>query len=217
MSNIELFYSPGACSLAPHILLREVEANFNLRKEQVGKFSPEFLALNPKARIPVLLVDGQLVTENPAIMTAISNLGPERQLMGKPNTFEAVQVTEWLVWLAGTLHGNAFALLLRPERFSDNAANYNELKAKGKVLVQTCFETIEDRLEGDHAVGGRFTAADAFLFVFYRWASLDFDWDLEKLYPKYTKLVIRVASRPSVIAALEAEGIPAAVKVQSTL
>ncbi|KAJ5240111.1 glutathione S-transferase GST-6.0 [Penicillium chermesinum] len=219
MSDIELIYSPGACSLAPHILLHEIKAKFNLRKEQVGKFSPELLALNPKARIPVLLIGDTLITENPAIMTAISGLAPDKQLMGKPNTIEAAHVMEWLAWLSGTLHGNAFALLLRPARFSDNAAHHKELQAKGKALIQNCFEAIEGRLQGDseYAVGSRFTAVDAFLFVFYRWARLIFDWDLEALYPKYTSLAISVAARPSAISALAAEGVSSTVEVQHTL
>lgn len=214
MSDIELYYSPGSCSLAPHILLYEVGAKFTLRKEEVGKFSSEFLVLNPKARIPVLTIEDALITENVAIMTAVSNLAPEKLLMGNSNTIEVARVAEWLAWLSGTLHGNAFALLLRPERFSDNKANHDDLKAKGKALVQSCFETIEERLTGEHAVGDRFTAVDAFLFVFYRWANVNFTWNLAKSYPTYTRLAISVASRPSTIAALAAEGISSTMGIQ---
>ncbi|KAJ5770678.1 glutathione S-transferase GST-6.0 [Penicillium nucicola] len=206
MTDIKLFYHPGACSLAPHILLQESGVQFHTQKETIGQFSPELLALNPKARVPVLKIDNATITENLAIMTAISNLVPEKQFLGAPDTLETVRVAEWIAWLSGTLHGNAFGLLFRPARFTDDESCFDSLKQKGRELVRECFESIEKKLVGVHAVGERFTAVDAYLLVFYRWGG-EVGFDMKMLYPKYAALATEVLARPSAVSALAAEGL----------
>ncbi|HWK66777.1 MAG TPA: hypothetical protein VNS34_17770 [Rhizobiaceae bacterium] len=110
MSEIKLWFSPGACSLAPHILLREIEAPFEAVKTSIpdgAHLTEEFTQLNPKNRVPVLLLDGEVITELPAIATAISNLAPKRSLMGRTD-LDMVRVYEWMNWLSGTVHGQGF-------------------------------------------------------------------------------------------------------------
>lgn len=206
MASIVLYYSPGACSLASHVLLRELGVKFEAVKVELTASLPEsFRSINPKMRVPVLSIDEIVITETPAIFTAISQLAPERQLLGKSN-MDIVRTYEWLNWLSGTLHGQGFGGFVRPHRYVDDPALYGAVKAKGWKNIQDCFEKIESDLSGLHAVGDDFTAVDVFLYVFYRWANYGKDRVMDK-YPKYTKLVTHLAKRSSVQEALEAERI----------
>ncbi|KAK5055197.1 hypothetical protein LTR84_012946 [Exophiala bonariae] len=206
MESIVLYYSPGACSLASHVLLRELGIKFEAVKVELTASLPEsFRKINPKMRVPVLSIEGETITETPAIFTAISQLAPERKLLGRSN-IEIVRTYEWLNWLSGTLHGQAFGGFVRPHRYVDDPALYPAVKAKGWKNIEDCFEKIESDLAGLHAVGDNFTVVDIFLYVFYRWANYGKDQIMDK-YPKYTKLVTHLAKRKSVQEALEAEGI----------
>ena len=205
MVAIKLWYSPGACSLASHILLKETGVDFETAMLDVYKGLPEeFRAINPKLRIPVLSIDRQVITESPAILTAISQLSPEKYLMGKTN-LEIVRAYEWLNWLSGTLHGQAFGGLFRAHRFSDDPSAYESIRAKSLKTVRECFDMIEQDLSGVHAVGDSFTAVDAFLYVFYRWGA-SLGMDMKEQYPKFTNLVVKLAQRQSVQEALNMEG-----------
>ncbi|KAJ5403554.1 glutathione S-transferase GST-6.0 [Penicillium cosmopolitanum] len=210
MGEITLYYSPGACSLAPHILLQESGLEFSIHKEKTGQFTPALYALNPKGKIPVLALDNNtIITENPAIMNAISNLVPEKGFFGK-TPFETVRVYEWLTWLSGTLHGQGFGLLFRFRRYTDDETQFEGLKKRGMAIVTDSFQIIERRLgdEGDanFAVGGVFTAVDAYLFVFHRWA-LGCEIDMPGLYPRYTALYEAVGGMESTKKAFASEGL----------
>jgi glutathione S-transferase len=206
MSNIKLYYSPGACSLAPHILLHETGHAFTTKQEGRGA-SDELRALNPKAKVPVLLIDDTVITENIAIQTAISNLAPEKSLLGAPGSLESIRILEWLSWLATSVHATGFGLYFRPFRFttSSDEKTHEEVKARAKELLKDAFDLVEEKLTGVHAVGDRFTAADAYLYVFYRWGSTI--WDMEATFPKYAALAASVQARESTIKALKEEGL----------
>ena len=205
MTAIKLWYSPGACSLASHILLKETRVDFETVMLDVHKgLSEEFRTINPKLRIPVLSIDRQVITESPAILTAISQLSPEKYLMGKTN-LEIVRAYEWLNWLSGTLHGQAFGGLFRAHRFSDDPSTYESIRAKSRKTVKECFDMIEQDLTSVHAVGDSFTAVDAFLYVFYRWGA-SLGMGMREKYPKFTKLVVELVQRQSVQEALNMEG-----------
>jgi glutathione S-transferase len=206
MAAIKLWYSSGACSLAPHILLNEAGIEFESVKLDVHAGYPkEFRHINPKMKVPVLLIDGQTITENPAIMTAISQLVPDKHLLGKTN-LEIVRAYEWMNWISGVVHGQAFGGLFRPHRYSDDPTTYPSIKARALLTVQECFATIDQDLSSEHAVGSDFTAVDAYLYVFHRWGT-SLGIDMNGKYPKYTGLVVNLAKRESVQAALKAEGI----------
>lgn len=207
MASIVLYYSPGACSLASHVLLKEIGVKFDPVKVELKDSLPEsFRKINPKMRVPVLSIDKNIITETPAIFTAISQLAPERHLLGRSN-IEVVRSYEWLNWLSGTLHGQAFGGLLRPHRYADDPALYDAIKAKGWKNVEECFEKIESELSGLHAVGDVFTAVDVFLYIFYRWANF-IQAEMAYRYPKYTRLVVELAKLPSIQETLETEGVP---------
>ncbi|TGO44632.1 hypothetical protein BOTNAR_0777g00040 [Botryotinia narcissicola] len=119
-------------------------------------------------RVPVLSLEGEIITEVPAIATAISSFAPELHLLGR-TTMETIRVYEWMNWLSGTLHAHAFGGLLRPERMSDEKAALPGIEKKSMGNVENCFDIIEGKLNGLYAVGGAFTVVDSYLFVFHRW------------------------------------------------
>jgi glutathione S-transferase len=205
MPTIKFYYSPGACSIASHILLREIGASFEGIEISVKAGAPEELrGINPKMRVPVLSIDDQIITETPAIMTAISQLLPDKYLMGRSN-LETVRVYEWLNWLSGTLHGQAFGGLFRPYRYSDDPNAHPSIKAKSRKTVEECFDKIELDISGTYALGGGFTVVDPFLYVFYRWgASLGMEM---KRYPRWRNLIATLGARQSFQTVLKAEGV----------
>ncbi|RMZ91725.1 hypothetical protein DV736_g1061, partial [Chaetothyriales sp. CBS 134916] len=207
MANIKLYYSPGACSLAPHILLHEADAKPEIIKISVKNgFPQEHRDINPKLRVPVLVLNGESITENPAIMTAISQLAPEKHLMGETD-LDKVRVYEYLNYISSSMHTQAWGQILRPHRFSDDEGAYSGIKAKGFKNLTESLDYIESTLKGVHAVGGKFTAIDAYLYVFYRWAS-SAGIDMAAKYPKYSSLVGELLKRKSVQDVLEAEAVP---------
>jgi len=208
--DIKLWYSPGACSLAPHVLLHEIRVPFDAVETSVAKganLKDEFARINPKKRVPVLSLDGEVITEVPAIAIAIANLAPERHLMGR-TALDRVRVHEWMNWLSGTLHGQGFGGLWRPQRFSDDPEAFGSIKAKGRKTISECFEVIERRISGPYSTGDGFTAVDPFLLVFFRWGS-GIGIDMPKTCPSYTTFAQWLVQRESVAAALAAEGIDA--------
>jgi glutathione S-transferase len=204
-SHIRLFYSPGACSFAPHFLLFEAGIDFEAVTVQRDKPTEELLRLNPKARVPVLVLNGEdVITEVPAIMTAISYMVPDKKLLGS-TPLETVRVYEWLNWLSGTLHGQGFGGYWRASRFIENPTEVDvqKLKTQGYKTVQASFKMIEEKLvtsDTVFAVGRSLTVVDAFLAVFYRWG---FILSIEmKTYKNYTKLWDALNQRPAFVKAL---------------
>lgn len=208
MTELRLWYSPGACSLAPHILLREIGASFEAMRTSIPEgahLTDEFTRLNPKNRVPVLLLNGEVITELPAIATAISNLAPDRWLMGRTD-LDRVRAYEWMNWLSGTVHGQGFGGLWRPHRFSDDPKTFENIRDKARRTIADCFDTIDKRLSGAYSTGQNFTAVDAFLLVFYRWGN-GINIDMAKAFPRYASFADALLQRPSVAAAIAAEGI----------
>jgi len=210
MPEVIFYYAPGACSLAPHILLKEVGVPYEAISLRVGAirndFPESYRLINPKMRVPAISVDGNTITEVPAVATIIASLAPDLGLMGT-TPLESARVYEWMNWISGTLHGQGFGQLFRPQRFLDEEAAFDKIKANGLKCIKDCFASIEGKLKGIHAVGEKFTAVDAYLLVFYRWGNTDVELNMKGEYPNYTALVSNLVQRPSVKATLEAENI----------
>lgn len=209
MPSIKFYYASGSCSLAPHILLREIGAEFdgvNIGDLRFKAIPEEFRRVNPKMRVPVLAIDENTITELPAIATMIASLAPERNLLGR-TTLETVRIYEWMNWLSGTVHSLAFKLVFRPLKFTTDPAGGDGIEAKAREFVAECLDLLESKLDGVYAVGGAFTVVDPYLFVFYRWGN-SIGLNMKEKYPKYASLVINLVEKhPSVKAALEVEGI----------
>ena len=208
MPEIQLFYWVDSSSVACHILLYESGLPFEAIEIQPTEGSFATLRkLNPKARIPTLTVDGQVVTETQAIMTAIAQLAPKKHLLGKTD-LETVRVHEWLGWLVGTIHGQAWVPVFRPERFSDDASMHEAIRAKGLTTLRELYEMLEKKLTGTHATGDGMTAADAFLYVLFRWGR---KWEVinKQAQPKFCHAMIEFQERAAVKKVLDAEHIRA--------
>jgi glutathione S-transferase len=207
--TIALYYSPGSCSLAPHIALNEIGQPFELRKfatAERANYSAEYLAINPKGRIPALLIDGFVLTEAPAILAYIGRRFPGAGLYPPGPSEAEARCLELLAWSSNTVHV-AYAQVLRPERFVLREESYPPVKESGQTNYGRCLTDIDTRLQrSDYAVGHQFTVVDPFWLVFYRWG-VRAGYDMRARFPAYTAYTERLCSRPSVQRALEIEGI----------
>ena len=207
--TIALYYSPGSCSLAPHIVLNEIGQPFELRKfatAERANYSPEYLAVNPKGRIPALQIDGFVLTEVPAILAYLGRRFPTAGLYPAGPCEAEARCLELLAWSSNTVHV-AYAQLLRPERFVPVEEAYPPVKQSGRVNFERCLADIESRLQHQaYAVGAMFTVVDPFWLVFYRWGMRS-GYDMRSKFPAYTAYVERLCNRPSVQRTLTAESI----------
>jgi glutathione S-transferase len=206
VTELRLFHSPGSCSTAAHILLKESGLPFSTEMINVMQgFPVEFLHLNPKGRVPFLHMNGETITEMPAIMTAIAQLVPDKMFLGSTN-LETVRCYEWFNFLAGELHAQGYFTLYRPHYFIDDEAACEHIQEKGRAKIDRCYGIIEEKLEGLHAVGVAFSAVDAYLLPFYRWGTAN-GFAMKEKYPKYTALVQNLAGMKSIRNVCEVEGI----------
>src|SRR6185436_9177283 len=207
--TIALYYSPGSCSLAPHIVLNEIGQPFELRKFATAdraNYSAEYLAINPKGRIPTLQIDGFLLTEDPAILAYLGRRFPGAGLYPADAAEAEARCLELLAWSSNTVHV-AYAQLFRPERFVPNERDYPAVKESGRSNYERCLADIEKRLQRqEYAVGAQFTVVDPFWLVFYRWGVRS-SYDMRNRFPAYTAYAERLCERSSVQRALSVEEI----------
>lgn len=202
---MKLYFAPGACSLSPHIVLRE--AGIDVALERVDLAKGEILAsgvpfkqVNPKGYVPALdLGDGNVLTEGAAMVQHLADTHPDAGLAAPAGTVERARINEWLTFLSSELH-KAFSPL-----FSPASGEPAKSDAIAKVTGRLAF--VESVLADgrDYLTGPRFTIADAYLFTLANWTGPT-GIGLES-YPSLTAYQARVASRPAVQAALEAEGL----------
>ena len=209
---LALYYYPGNASLLPHMMLREIGAEFELRLVDRGQNvqkSAEYLRLNPNGRIPVL-VDGDLVLfETAAIALHLADKFPQAGLAPALGTTERAEFYKWMIHLTNTPQAEYRAWFYPHEHVSDEAAAPAVKQAANDRLTRM-FDVISEQL-GDKTwlVGDHFSAADLFLFMLIRWGR-----GMPRLprnLPNLNALAERVLARPAVQQALEAEGIKAPV------
>ena len=201
-----LYYSPGACSLAPHIVLEEAGAPYELtrvRFEQQEQRSPEHLARNPLGRVPVLETDRGLLTEVPAILSYVAATHSPELLPEDP--FELARMNAFNAFLSSTVHPH-WAHFSRPARWIDDETAQALVAQKGVRATADHFAMIDQgRLALPWVMGERYTIADAYLFTLTRW--------LERAkievrdYPRLAEHFARMGERPAVRRALEQEGL----------
>ncbi len=204
-----LYYAPTACSVAAHIALEEIGADFEARRIDLAKgeqTSPEYLKINPRGRVPALVVDGQVVTEVPALLTYIAGLKPELELIPPAGSLAQARCFEWLGFLSSTLHV-AYAQFRRPARFvRDGSPCRDEVSEEGRRITIRLYDEVEQRLGDGWAAGDAYSIADIYLFPFHGWAwRLNVDAAAE--YPKWTSLIERLKQRPAVRRVLDKEGL----------
>lgn len=201
---MKLYYAPGACSLAPHIILRETGATFTLEKVDIrGKKTEtgaDFLAINPKGYVPALdMGGGDVLTEGVVMHQYIADLAPQAGLAPARGTRERLRVEEWLVYISTELH-KTHSPLFSPDTTAETRAGILD-------KIASRYDHIEKALADGRAylTGSSFTVADAYLFTIGNWARL-VGIDLAR-WPHLSAFMGRVAARPAVHAALVAEGL----------
>jgi len=207
--KIALYYSPGACSFAPHVALIEIGLPFELIKFSTmdrENYSEDYLAVNPKGHIPALSIDGFVLTENPAILTFLGRRFPEAKLYPGNASKEEARCLEWIAWNSNTAHV-AFAQILRPERFVHSESDYPVVIESGRSNYTNCLSTIDNHLkENTYALGETFSLVDPFWLVLFRWG-LKQGFDMKNQYKHFTRYIKNLENRPSIQKALKSEGI----------
>jgi len=200
---MKLYYSTGACSLSPHIVLREAGLPFELvlasTKTHQLQDGTDFYTLNAKGYVPLLeLDDGQRLSEGPAIVQYIADQVPEKQLAPANGTMARYRLQEWLNFITSELH-KGFGPLFNP-------AMPEEAKALFRSKLAERFTWVDAQLAGkSYLMGEDFTVADAYLFTVSNWGQY-VGVDLS-VYPNLVAYRARVAARPAVQEALKAEGL----------
>jgi len=209
----QLFHSPGACSMAVHIILEEVGAEFELFAVSVANRDTQrepYLSVNPKGRVPALRIPGEakVLTELPAILRYLASRYPEHGLAQTENPLLEARIAEWLAWLSGWVHSVGYGLIWRPERFDPAPSHATALAVQGTKVIEAAHAEIERALADTRSwsVGERFSIVDPFLLVLYRWgASIGFP--MRERYPGWTRLAQLTLERPAVQRAMAREGI----------
>ena len=200
---MKLYYSPGACSLSPHIVLREaglafepVLASTKTHKLQDGT---DYYGINPKGYVPLLELDnGERLTEGPAIVQYIADQAPAKKLAPAAGTMARYHLQEWLNFITSELH-KSFSPLFNP-------AMPEEAKALYRTRLGDRFKWVDGQLAGkNYLMGQDFSVADAYLFVVAGW-SKHVGVDISGL-ANLGAFMARVGARPAVQEALKAEGL----------
>ncbi len=200
---MKLYFSPGACSLSPHIALCEAGLAVDLEKVDLRAHKTadggDYYKVNPKGYVPALVLDdGQLLTEGAAILQYIADRKPEMKLAPPPTSPERYRLQEWLNFVAAEVH-KGFSPLFNP-KLSD------ETKEIFKANLARRFELLAHHLEAKpFLMGDAFSVADGYLFTVLRW-TVPLKVDLSK-WPPLKAYMDRVAARPRVREALSAEGL----------
>ncbi|AVO41117.1 glutathione transferase GstA [Simplicispira suum] len=200
---MKLYYSPGACSMSPHIVLHEAglahEAIAAPTKTHKLADGTDYYTINPLGYVPFLVLDdGRTLREGPAIVQYLADQAPDKKLAPPAGGFERYQLQEWLTFIGTELH-KSFG------PFFGGPAN-DEYKASVKERLMSRLAFVDQQLAGkDYLMGAQFTVADAYLFTVSGWAKpVGFDLSHLKNLMAYRD---RVGARPAVIATMKAEGL----------
>ncbi len=199
---MKLYYAPAACSLSPHIVLREAGLPFDTVRVDLATGKTEtgadFFNVNPNGYVPVLVLDdGSLLMEGPAIVQYVADLVPEKKLAPANGTMERYRMQAMLNFIATELH-KSFGGLFSP-------AASDDWKKAARAQIAARFDHVQTQLKGPHLFGEQFTVADAYLFTVLNWGQFC-DIDIST-WPRLAEFAARVAQRPAVQAALKAEGL----------
>ena len=206
---LKLFYAPNACSLAPHIALNEVGAEYEAIKVDTmngEQRSAPYLALNPKGRVPTLITEEGTLTEVPVLLGHIARSFPKADLAPAPG-FKFFEMQSFNSYLSSTIH-ITYAHIFRPERYADTDAAKAEIRAKAPKVLREQLQLIEDRFaDGREWVhGDKYTVSDPYLYVFSRWLERGGVGGSDGL-PKLVAHRARVQAREAVKKTLEQEGL----------
>ena len=204
---MKLYYEKGTCALASHIALEEADADYtterlNFRANQQN--SPEYLAINPKGRVPSLVTDRGILTETPAILAFIAQTFPQAKLAPFDDAFAFAKVQAFNSYLCSTVHV-AHAHKLRGARWASEESSFADMKRKVPETMAACFALIERKMfRGPWVMGDTYTICDPYLFTLSGWLAGD-SVDIATL-PRVADHRKRMAERPAVQKVLADEG-----------
>lgn len=170
------YYGPKTCALATHIVLECVGADYEAIKldfRENQQRSKEYLAVNPKGRVPALVTDRGVITETPALLLYLAQTYPQAKVAPLDDPFALAEMQAANSWFCSTVHV-AHAHGPRGSRWSDDPAALQSMKAKVSTNMSDCFDLIEkDLLRGPWLMGANFTVADPYLFTMSSWLATD--------------------------------------------
>ncbi len=200
---MKLYYSPGACSLSPHIALAEAGLAYTTEKVDLKTKKTEtgadFFAINPAGYVPALVLDnGETLTEGPAIVQYIADLAPAKKLAPPAGSFERVRLQEVLNFISTELH-KSFSPLFNPTA-------PEEWKTFTRGLIGRRLDVVEQKLAGRDYLMGDFSVADGYLFTVLGWGRL-VGVEVKENRPLVAAYLGRVMARPGVQQAMKEEGL----------
>jgi glutathione S-transferase len=202
---LTLYYSPGACSLAPHIVLEETGVPYALQLVSIPKGeqqAPEYLKVNPRGKIPALRTEESVLTENVAILTYIARSFPQARLLPE-EPIDMGRCISHMAWLSNSVHP-VFTHIVRPGRFANDETAHGNLKATGRENAWKLLQELDGLLAGgEWVLGSRYSVADPYTLVIYGWGK-GHGMPVEQL-EYYTAFKTRMLQRPAVRTVLERE------------
>jgi glutathione S-transferase len=205
--SLKLFFGPQSCALASHIALEESGAEYEAVRLDLGagdQKKPEYLKVNPKARVPALVTERGVLTENPAILAFVAQSFPKAKLAPLDDAFAFAKIQAFNSYLCSTVHV-AHAHGRRGYRWADAQSSFDDMKRKVPESMAACFDLIEKEMfDGPWVAGADYTIADPYLVTLESW------WESDRIDPKrYPKLLEhrnRMADRPAVKRVLPLHG-----------
>jgi glutathione S-transferase len=200
---LKLYFTPGTCALASHIALAEAGADYTVEKVDFKtnqQNSPDYLAINPKGRVPSLVTERGILTETPAMLAFIAQSFPKAKLAPTDDPFAFAQVQSFNSYLCSTVHV-AHAHKLRGTRWATEESSFADMKRKVPETMGACFALIENKmLKGPWVMGEQYTICDPYLYTIATWLEGD-GVEIAKL-PKLADHYQRMAARAAVKKAL---------------
>jgi glutathione S-transferase len=203
---VKLYYAPHTCALASHIALEDAGADYGLVRVDFAaneQRTPDYMAINPKGRVPSLVTARGILTETPAILMFVAQSYPQARLAPLNDAFALAQIQAFNAYLCATVHV-AHAHRMRGYRWADDPAAITEMIRKAPQAVGECFALIErEMFKGPWVMGEEYTIADPYLFTLAQWLELD-GVDPKRL-PKVAGHRARMSKRATVRKAIAAE------------
>jgi len=204
---MKLFYMPGACSLAPHIVLEWIGKPFELGRVERGKTrEPEFLAVNPAGKVPALIEeDGRILTEAEALLLYLAEKFPDERLDASPTPEARYEMYKWMSYLTGDVHP-AFYPYFLPQRYIATEPQYHAIREAAYKQIDACLQLLDRHMsDRNYMVEDRRTVLDPYLFVFCRWGK-----SVPKPftdYPNLHRFMMQMADDEGVQRAMQAQSI----------
>jgi glutathione S-transferase len=202
-----LYYMPGTCAMGIHVLLEEIGKPYDLKLVDFpnqGQFKPDYVAINPKSKVPALeRDDGSVLTEFPAISTWLALTNPDKKLLST-DPEKLARTLETVDYIVATLHMQAWTRFWRTVNYSSVEEEHPKIKARGKEMTEKGLALLDKQLDKKEWLIGDFSIADSALYFFEFWIAERAHWPLP---PNVAAHYQRMKARPSVQKMLKLEGL----------